>query len=98
MSAETDTSLLAIVERLKASARRLSSAPDGTAEQSRSYSVNKVYPRGAAAFHQIGQLEQICRNEAAMLECAVKWLSALAGDTDATSAAWPPMETAGDVL
>lgn len=84
-----DTALLAVVARLRESAARLSSAPDATAEQSRSYAEGKQDERGAAAFHQLGQLEQICRNEAAALECAIRWLTAAAGgdSTDTECAA-----------
>lgn len=96
---DVDAALLAVVARLRASVERLSHAPDDTAANARSRAYGSGDPRRDMAFHQVGALEQICRNESAALECAIKWLSALAGEPpDVSSAAWPPMETAGGVL
>lgn len=80
MSRELDSVLLAVVERLEASSKRLTSAPEVTADNAKRYAEGKHDPRGAAAFHQVGSLEQICRNEAAALECAIRWLTAAAGE------------------
>lgn len=76
---EFSAMLSTLADRLAECSARLSSAPEDTAEQASRYAEGKHDPRSAAAFHQLGQIEQICRNEAAKLECHIKWLRSAVG-------------------
>lgn len=79
MSPDLKVAFEAIVNALERSRTRLANAPQHSTETSQRYAEGKHDPRSAAMAYQAGQLEQICRNESAALECHIKHLRAAAG-------------------